>query len=283
MLSKKELIQSEVTPLPELREVFRQKLRYAVNMVGSVKQACALIGVNRTQFNRYLSGQSMPRPELLYQFCQKLSLPMEWFFDSREEFAVALSEFEFGAQMRKMVVGHRFRISQEMMPNGFYLLWRGVFDAPWDYEALLCRVTTRNDVRVLKVHILRRLRSIDNTLDFDRSDFVIELAVLRSSNGIFMISMEGAQNHVRTFFIRLRAPAIGGRAKLIFSGVGLSGAFGGLAKNSFMPAVLEKIAAHDTHGLLKAARMVRGYAATEVPKHVKAALDDVKVPSFTLR
>lgn len=282
MTPKNDQIQPQGLPPPELREIFRRKLRHAVTMIGSVKLACELIGVNRTQFNRYLSGQSMPRPELLYQFCQRLSLPMEWFFDPSEEYAEALSEHEFGTQMRQMVAGHRFRISHEMMPDGFYILWKGMFDAAWDYEAILCVLKTRNGVRTLKVSVLRRLKASDDIFDIDPADFNIELAVFRSSNGIFMMSMEGDHNHVRTFFIRLRAPTLARSTSIIFSGVGLSGAFGGLSKNSLVPVAIEKVPSDNTEDILNAARAVRGYSSDELPRHIRAILEDVNAPLFSL-
>lgn len=282
MSANKQLPPAEGLHPSELREIFRKKLRFAVNMVGSVNKACALIGVNRTQFNRYLSGQSMPRPELLYKFCQQLSLPMEWFFDQSKDFAASLSEHELGGQLRQMVAGHKFRISEEMMPDGFYLLWKKMFDASWPYDAALCTVKTRNDVKTLKVNIFRRLKAFDEDNVYDRSVFNIEFALFRSANGIFLMSIEGEHNHVRTFFIRLRAPVLAGHSRLIFSGVGLNGAFGGLAKNSLVPVALERVPP-TMPAVLAAGRTVSGYQPENVPRHIKAILDEADVPRFVLK
>ena len=64
----------------ELRENVSHRLSLAVTKVGSVTEISQMIGVNRTKFSRYLSGNSMPQPEILYQLSLQLDLPLEWFF-----------------------------------------------------------------------------------------------------------------------------------------------------------------------------------------------------------
>jgi transcriptional regulator with XRE-family HTH domain len=49
--------------------VFGQNLRELSKSYRSVSALCRDLGVNRTQFNRYLSGESLPRPEVLQQIC----------------------------------------------------------------------------------------------------------------------------------------------------------------------------------------------------------------------
>ena len=61
----------------ELRENFSSRLALAVTQVGSVNAISELVGVNRTQFSRYLSGKSMPRPQIMYQLSMRLDVPME--------------------------------------------------------------------------------------------------------------------------------------------------------------------------------------------------------------
>ena len=61
----------------ELCENFSSRLALAVKQVGSVNVISELVGVNQTQFSRYLSGKSMPRTEILYQLSMRLDVPME--------------------------------------------------------------------------------------------------------------------------------------------------------------------------------------------------------------
>jgi len=266
----------------QLREVFRLKLRFAVEKVGSIKAACALIGVNRTQFNRYLGGQSMPRPELLFQFCEKLSLPMEWFFDPSEDFATSLSEHQFGKEMSQMVQGHLFRVSEEMMPDGFYLLWKGMFEAPWPYECLLVQVCTVNGVKIMRLNLIRRLKAAGVLEKIERDRLHINMMVMRSVNGINLTSMEGKLNHVRSIFVRPSAPGLVGGSTVSFLGAGISGSFGGAVRSSLVPVMIEQVYP-TTKEVLTAARSVRGYEESDLPPHIRAVLKAAEVPEFKLK
>lgn len=52
-----------------LRSIFGENLRALCAGYSSVAALCRELGVNRTQFNRYLSGESFPRPDVLHQIC----------------------------------------------------------------------------------------------------------------------------------------------------------------------------------------------------------------------
>lgn len=54
----------------ELRQVFSRNLRLLVQSENSVAEFCRNIAINRTQFNRYLSGEAFPRPDVLYKICR---------------------------------------------------------------------------------------------------------------------------------------------------------------------------------------------------------------------
>ena len=53
----------------ELRKMFGHNLRSLANTYPSVSQLCRELGINRTQFNRYLAGESFPRPDVLHRIC----------------------------------------------------------------------------------------------------------------------------------------------------------------------------------------------------------------------
>ena len=86
-----------------------------------------LVGVNRTQSSRYLSGKSMPQPEILYQLSMRLDVPMEWFFTPITETISETSVLKLGTSMTKLVRGHNFEMSNDVSPDRFYLLWKGMF------------------------------------------------------------------------------------------------------------------------------------------------------------
>ena len=54
----------------ELRSMLGANLRQLADRYPSVAELCRQLGVNRTQFNRYLSGESFPRPDVLDRICR---------------------------------------------------------------------------------------------------------------------------------------------------------------------------------------------------------------------
>jgi transcriptional regulator with XRE-family HTH domain len=53
----------------ELRAMFGANLRKLAEPYQSISELSRALGINRTQFNRYLSGESFPRPDVLARVC----------------------------------------------------------------------------------------------------------------------------------------------------------------------------------------------------------------------
>lgn len=53
----------------ELRNMFGENLRRLARKYPSISELSRQLGINRTQFNRYLSGESFPRPDVLDRIC----------------------------------------------------------------------------------------------------------------------------------------------------------------------------------------------------------------------
>jgi len=53
----------------ELRSMFGANLRHLSKQYPSISELSRQLGINRTQFNRYLSGESFPRPDVLDRIC----------------------------------------------------------------------------------------------------------------------------------------------------------------------------------------------------------------------
>ncbi|WP_299350273.1 helix-turn-helix transcriptional regulator [uncultured Shimia sp.] len=103
----------------ELRKIFGANLRILADRYPSVSQLCRELGINRTQFNRYLSGESFPRPDVLHRMCQ--------FFDVD---ARILLEPINSLSTERGVLNHPLiadfvgtgmtDIPQDVFPDGFY-------------------------------------------------------------------------------------------------------------------------------------------------------------------
>ena len=53
----------------KVREIFGENLKSLTRSVGSVSHVCRELGINRAQFNRYLSSEAHPRPDVLEKIC----------------------------------------------------------------------------------------------------------------------------------------------------------------------------------------------------------------------
>ena len=54
----------------ELRDMLGANLRELTRDCASISAVCRDLGINRTQFNRYLAGESFPRPDVLDRICR---------------------------------------------------------------------------------------------------------------------------------------------------------------------------------------------------------------------
>lgn len=110
----------------ELRKMFGANLRLLADTYPSVSQLCRELGINRTQFNRYLSGESFPRPDVLHRICT--------FFDVD---ARILLEPIASLESKRGVLNHPLiddyvgagmtEIPQDVFPSGFYRFTRRSF------------------------------------------------------------------------------------------------------------------------------------------------------------
>lgn len=57
------------SPTSDVSQVFGQNLRELVTRAPSISHVCRELDINRSQFNRYLSGEANPRPDILQRIC----------------------------------------------------------------------------------------------------------------------------------------------------------------------------------------------------------------------
>ncbi|WP_342781989.1 helix-turn-helix transcriptional regulator [Ruegeria faecimaris] len=103
----------------DLRRMFGANLRTLAGQYNSVSELCRQLGVNRTQFNRYLGGESFPRPDVLDRICRFFDVdarillhPLDQIDQpSKHPAAVALTEF-LGSTPATL--------TEILFPGGFY-------------------------------------------------------------------------------------------------------------------------------------------------------------------
>ena len=126
----------------EVRSVFGRNLRQLCAGGPSISALCQDIGINRTQFNRYLSGEAFPRPDILERICTHFEVdarillePLETIrADWRLRAALRLRDIAMPPQARPF--------DHYLMPDGIYRFWRKSFSHPGKYVTGLWQVHT---------------------------------------------------------------------------------------------------------------------------------------------
>jgi len=103
----------------ELRSVFGANLRQLAEAHPSISALTRELGINRTQFNRYLLGESFPRADILAKICSYFGMnariilePLDHIKDSANPFAAEFLKDFFGPSATT--------IGEDNFPSGFY-------------------------------------------------------------------------------------------------------------------------------------------------------------------
>ena len=110
----------------ELRSMFGSNLRYLAKDYASISELSRQLGINRTQFNRYLAGESFPRPDVLARICDFFDIDARVLLDPVE--TISAGSDPLSSHFLKDFVGTGARnLSQEVFPSGFYRFARQSF------------------------------------------------------------------------------------------------------------------------------------------------------------
>lgn len=110
----------------QLRNMFGTNLRHLAQQYPSVSELARRLGINRTQFNRYMSGESFPRPDILDRICNFFKV------DARILLEPVASITPQGQILNGPFLadflGYGIRqVSEDMFPSGFYRFTRRSF------------------------------------------------------------------------------------------------------------------------------------------------------------
>lgn len=134
----------------ELRAIFGQNLRQLVAREESVTKLCATLEINRTQFNRYLSGETFPRPDILHRICAHFGVDARILLEPLSAHAQSPGDI-LGGALASMVLGtNDFRVDSQRLPDGLYRFWRNSYNFPDRVIADMCRVYTEDGVKLFK-------------------------------------------------------------------------------------------------------------------------------------
>lgn len=177
----------------DLRSVFGQNLRLLSQDYPSISALCSDLGINRTQFNRYLSGDSFPRPDILHRICR--------FFDV--DARILLTPIPDLPKASRGILSHPFmddwlghgvtQVPEDLFPSGFYRFSRRGFmdDRRFLQGVVLVR---RVDGHAFLVGMEPREAMRQQGLAVSRAQREFRGVILRQDEGIsILISRRGAK------------------------------------------------------------------------------------------
>lgn len=125
----------------ELRNMFGANLRQLSAKYPSISDLSRQLGINRTQFNRYLSGESFPRPDVLSRMCTFFDVDARVLLEPVDQIGSGQDPIA-NPFLRDYVGSGAVDVSEDIFPSGFYRFARRSF--------------VRQDVFIVSVVMIKR-------------------------------------------------------------------------------------------------------------------------------
>lgn len=110
----------------ELRSMFGANLRQLARAYVSISELSRQLGINRTQFNRYLSGESFPRPDVLARICAFFNVDARVLLEPVEN--IQSKDDALNSPFLRAFIGQEASfVPEETFPSGFYRFSRRSF------------------------------------------------------------------------------------------------------------------------------------------------------------
>lgn len=107
-----------------------ENLRKLAQSAPSISALCRDLKVNRTQFNRYLAGESFPRPDILYRICAFFDVDARILLQPIDDLTPKSADPLSHPQVAEFFGHASRRIGAPEFPTGFYRFARPSFMDP---------------------------------------------------------------------------------------------------------------------------------------------------------
>lgn len=111
----------------QVRQVFGDNLRRLTREFKSVSEVCRELGINRTQFNRYLSSESFPRPDVLSRICDFFGVDARILLEPLDEVQIAYGDLINHPMLEGFFGRTTVEVPEPVFPSGFYRFARQSF------------------------------------------------------------------------------------------------------------------------------------------------------------
>lgn len=111
----------------ELRNTLGANLRALAKSTASISALCRDLGINRTQFNRYLAGESFPRPDVLFRICQYFDVDARIILEPLSKIGSNANSLLSHPEIDGFLSGGVTHLHETIFPAGFYRFVRRSF------------------------------------------------------------------------------------------------------------------------------------------------------------
>ena len=137
-------IMNKARSASETRGMLGQNLKTLMGEHGNVAELSRTLDINRTQMNRFLSGESFPRPDILKRICDHFGV------DGRILLEPVESIITRKAGLRQSLAlygnGYNYHASSRLA-DGFYIFWKITYGRPARAQSILTQVKTIEGIK----------------------------------------------------------------------------------------------------------------------------------------
>lgn len=186
----------------ELRSMFGANLRILAQPYPSISELSRQLGINRTQFNRYLSGESFPRPDVLARICSFFGVDARVLLEPVDHIGRGRDPLT-GPFLRDYVGGDVGNVQESIFPSGFYRFSRRSFLSGDQFVSGLVRVFRDGEATFVRGYEAPAAMASQG-LDMKRSSREFRGLVMRQEDGIAaLISRKDAMTASFNFLSRV--------------------------------------------------------------------------------
>ena len=124
----------------DIRAVFSQNLKELMGSTPNVSALCRELSLNRTQFNRYLAGESFPRPDILQKICGYFKLDARILLEPICALKNDPSNAQAFYELDEFLNMRSGNVPEHMLPTGFYSFSRHSFLYPDTFVQGIIRI-----------------------------------------------------------------------------------------------------------------------------------------------
>lgn len=182
--------------------MFGANLRELAQAYPSVSELSRQLGINRTQFNRYLSGESFPRPDILARMCEFFNVDARVLLEPVANIRTH-SDPLTGDFLGDFVGAGAHNVDEALFPSGFYRFSRRSFIDSDKFVSGVVRVFRTGNATYIRGYEARAAMQAQG-LGINRTAREFRGLVLRQEGGIAaMISRRDAMTASFNFLSRV--------------------------------------------------------------------------------